>query len=370
MNKRILLSCYEVPGFGGANTSSYKLFEMLQNDGLDVYYLNIIDAQDLDYFRYVFGADFGNPKCLKNVYNCILNRTRSEPHSELTKLLTELAPDLLLGVGSIAALLLKRAKPQKRLIFVASGCMQVEHYINKKKVRNAMEFAELMQHQNGNDLILDHKEREAVRVSDLIVTHSEMIKSFYEYIFASNIGKIHSEVIWRAEWIKNSARDFSHLSKPFSERDIDVLFVSSSWGRPMKNYDFVKNAVSRLKNLNVHIIGDTDSKINNATHHGVITEREHLFAQMGNSKSVTCVSVFDAAPGILFEGATLGCNIIASKNCGNWQLCNENLLIDPFDLSTLVEKISLASTRKFEDNMEFFLRKNCYSNLVNIIMAF
>ena len=30
----------------------------------------------------------------------------------------------------------------------------------------------------------------------------------------------------------------------------------------------------------------------------------------------------DAAPGILFEGAVMGCNLVASKNCGNWEVCH------------------------------------------------
>lgn len=370
MNKRILLGCYEVPGLGGANTSSYKLFEKLQNDGFDVCYLNMIDARDLDYLRYVFGADFGNPKCLKNVYNFILNGPHFEVYNELTRLLTKLAPDLLLGHGSIAALLLKRAAPERRVIFSTSGCKQVEEYIHKKKVQNAIEFAELMQQESGNDLILNHKEKETIKVSDLIITHSNMIKSFYEHIYASYTGRIYPDVIWRAEWIRESALDFVHLCKPFAEREIDLLFVSSSWNRPVKNYKLVRNAVPRLKGLKVQIVGDTDSKIPNAVHHGIIAERKHLFALMGNSKSVACVSVFDAAPGILFEGATLGCNVIASKNCGNWQLCNDNLLVDPFDINTFIEKILLASTRKFEANMELFLNKNCYKNLLETIVAF
>ena len=31
MKRKALIGCYEIPGYGGASTSSYKLFEIMQN---------------------------------------------------------------------------------------------------------------------------------------------------------------------------------------------------------------------------------------------------------------------------------------------------------------------------------------------------
>jgi hypothetical protein len=55
MDKKILLGCYEVPGYGGVNTAGYKLVEMMQRDGLDVCYLNLIHEREADYFKCMFG---------------------------------------------------------------------------------------------------------------------------------------------------------------------------------------------------------------------------------------------------------------------------------------------------------------------------
>ncbi len=52
-NKRILVSCFEVPGYGGANTAGYHLFERLHKDGWDVHYLNIINREDIIHY-YMF----------------------------------------------------------------------------------------------------------------------------------------------------------------------------------------------------------------------------------------------------------------------------------------------------------------------------
>lgn len=369
MAKSVLLGCYEVPGYGGANTASYKLFEMMRKDGLDVFYLNLIEEQDADYFRYVFDENFGNPKCLDNVYNCILNGPLFYPHPELVDLINDLSLDTLVGIGHIAALLMKRAAPEKRLIFLTTGCEQVQNYIVRKKTKDIIALSEFIQ-PKGTPLLFRAREKEAVEISDLIITHSDITKFLYQYFFPFQLGKIYSDVIWFAEWIYKDALNYSGLKKAFSKRDIDILFVASIWSRLEKNYKLVKKIVSRLRGLNIHIVGEIEKKLANAKHHGLITRREDLFTLLGNAKTIVCPSLFDAAPGILFEASAMGCNIIASKNCGNWKICNEKLLVDPFDFSNFLEKIHLSLTKKFDDNIDYFLKTNPYKNLIDTIWVF
>jgi hypothetical protein len=42
---------------GGASTTSYKLFERMQKDGLEVIYINSLSEEEPDYFHFVFGED-------------------------------------------------------------------------------------------------------------------------------------------------------------------------------------------------------------------------------------------------------------------------------------------------------------------------
>ena len=58
MRKRVLIGCYEIPGYGGVSTASYQLFEYLQRDGLEVCYLNIIDGGDEEYYTYMFSENY------------------------------------------------------------------------------------------------------------------------------------------------------------------------------------------------------------------------------------------------------------------------------------------------------------------------
>jgi glycosyltransferase involved in cell wall biosynthesis len=146
--------------------------------------------------------------------------------------------------------------------------------------------------------------------------------------------------------------------------------VASDWNRPEKNYALVKKILSRFSSLNIHVVGEIEESSSHATHHGLITEREKLFQLLGNAKAIICPSIFDAAPGILFEAAVMGCNIIASKNCGNWMICHDELLVDPFRPANFFQKIPLALEKKFDNNLDYFLQANSYRNLLETISVF
>ncbi len=367
LDKNILIGCYEVPGYGGAATAAYQLFESFQKDGLNVSYLNIIGEQDPDYFRFAFGESYGNPKSLRNVHNCILNASVFQPQPVLTNLIHDLVPDLMIGIGFIAAHVMKHACPEQKLIFMTSGFDQVSHTILRNLAKDLISLEKLLVSSPGRPHIHSIREAEAFGLSDLIVVHSESVLSLSKRYFPLQSGKIYSNVIGFAEWIYGDAMNYSALSKEFCERDIDVLFVSSSWNRPVKNYRFVRKLLPRLIDLRVHIVGSTEEIMDEATYHGLVNDRKELFSLLGRAKTVVCPSLFDAAPGILFEASALGCNIVASKNCGNWRICNEELLVEPFTVKQFLDRIRISQTHKFEDLMDLFLRSCSYEDLKETI---
>lgn len=368
MGKLILFGCYQVPGYGGASTVTYQLFDSMRRHGLNVAHVNIIDEEDSDYLKYVFGKDYGNPKGLDNVHNCHLIAPLDAPHPELTALLRNLSPDVMVAVGDIAARLMKRARPEIKLVFLGGGGgQQVKQALLKGKITDLIEQQRIIGHAPGRPKILAAGENEAVATSDLIIAHSEMTVSLFRYFFPSYVRKLYPDVIWFAEWIYEEALTYSDLAKPFPERDIDVLFISNSWERKEKNYGLVKELASQLRGSEIHIVGEVVDRIPSATYHGLLTRREEVFRLMGKAKAVVCPSLFDTAPGILFEASAMGCNIVASKNCGNWRICNDALLVDPFAADTFVEKTALAISRKLQDNMRVFLQSNSYENLVETL---
>jgi hypothetical protein len=72
----------------------------------------------------------------------------------------------------------------------------------------------------------------------------------------------------------------------------------------------------------------------------------------------------------LFEGSALGCNLIASKNCGNWPLCNERLVAHPFARQVFLDKIRLSLTAPHQDHIDVFLQSGSYADLLETILVF
>jgi glycosyltransferase involved in cell wall biosynthesis len=278
----------------------------------------------------------------------------------LRSLIDALGPDRVVGVGDIASYLMKRACPERELFFLTAGCMQVN-----TTVPFTEQWAGL--NRSARPETPDWKEREAVGLSDLVLTHSPMIRDLYVLLYPDQARTIHPEVFWFAEWIVRDAAEYSSLVLPFEERDIDALFMASTWTRPEKNAALAADIVSRLEGLSVHVIGEFAEPIPGAQHHGFVGKRADVYRLMGRARSIVCPSYFDAAPGILFEGSAMGCNVVASKNCGNWELCNDRLLVHEYTADAFADAIRFARPGKLPDNMDRFLERSSYRSLRNIL---
>jgi len=76
----------------------------------------------------------------------------------------------------------------------------------------------------------------------------------------------------------------------------------------------------------------------------------------------------DAAPGILFEASVMGCNVVASKNCGNWELCNDRLLVRDYTADAFAKAILRSQTAKIPDHMDLFLDRSSYIALKDVLL--
>jgi hypothetical protein len=210
---------------------------------------------------------------------------------------------------------------------------------------------------------------EAVHISELIIAHSEMVLFLYQSYFPFHTGKMYSQVIWFSEWIYQEAAQHSSFRKPFEQREIDCLFPAASWERVEKNYPMVEALTKAAPDLNIHILGEVPYFLKGAVHHPLTYSREDVFRLMGNSKMVVCPSRFDAAPAVLFEGSAMDCNLVTSRNCGNWSICNPELLADECLREDFVKCIELGRKRKYEDRVATFLNNGSYCNLVEVLLA-
>lgn len=368
MGRRVLIGCYEVPGWGGAATRAYLLFERMQRDGLEVAYVNLVGARDETFLRGLFGSAFGNPRALEGVYTCRVEDPYAQVQPDLAAIVRGVAPDLLLGVGFIAVQLLKWSAPHLPLVFLTAGARGIQHLIDVGAVEDFSGFQRRVQAGVCFPVSAADRERAAVERSDLIIVHSALVRFAFEHFFPEHAGKIYANTISVADLLYGEAERFQAASKPFAERDIDVVFVASQWNRTIKNYASVQKIVASCPGLTVHIVGDVDQPHLPVQYHGVITRREDLYALLGRARTLVCPSLLDAAPGVLFEASAMGCNVVATPNCGNWQLCNEQLLVERCASSAFVDAIQRSRRGSYADHRDRF--RGGYADLVETLHVF
>jgi glycosyltransferase involved in cell wall biosynthesis len=363
--RRLLIACFETPGYGGASTATYALFERIQREGSPVSYVNLIDRSAVPFLRGAFGEEFDNPRRLANVHTHTFDGRFHDRQPRLTELIAGCAPDVILAVGYIAALAMKNAAPSIPLIFLTAGCDQIDRYLevfgDARRVCDALQSS-------GRPVLFHRHERRAVEAADLVVTHSSLVHELYDLFYPDALGKVYPDVVWMAEWIYADAARSIADARPFDERDIDLLFVASRWARPEKNFALARQIVAGCPTFAAHIVGAAlPTPVPAATTHGLMTSRSELFSLMGRAKTLVCPSSWDAAPGILFEAAALGCNVVASQNCGNWRLCHEELLVRSYRLEAFVERAQRAVERQYRSNVDEFLCSRSYETLLDIV---
>ncbi len=65
----------------------------------------------------------------------------------------------------------------------------------------------------------------------------------------------------------------------------------------------------------------------------------------------------------------MGANVVASRNCGNWSLCHEQLLVNPPSASRFVSRIQESLHLKFPTDMENFGRNNAVGRLTGLLQS-
>lgn len=363
MKPKLLLACNQVPNYGGANTTFYILFEILQKAGWDVHYLNFIEHSRLKFYESTFGDCLGNPRKLLNVHNLVFKHGGSLPN--LKGLIEMIKPDLMIGKNFITPYLLKSAGPDIETWFLPSSCSQIRNGIYQGMIDSEVDAIEKTAF-NGSSIFMSWPpEIRAVESADRIICHTTTTCFWFNHFYPDHKHKISEKILWSAPLVHEKLNKQKLDLKTFDDRNIDILFVANRWSRAEKNYEMVKQIIEGCAGLNIHVVGECDDEIEGAVYHQFLLHNK-VIELMKNTKTVVSTSTYDPAPNVLFEASILGCNMIASKNCGNWELCHPELLVEPHCLENYLEKIPLSLKRKFEDNLEYFLQVDTVTQLTDL----
>ena len=368
--RRILIVCNGVLGTGGGSTCAHALFRAMREDGLDVRYLVVIEERDEFYFRYVCGEAFANPDQLPGVACCMLKDVFDADHPCLTAAIQEAAPDVVLAVGDLTALLATRHAPGVPVVLYVTGADEVP---GRRPVQPRPGLAlatELAAKSRAPDqAATPHPcwSEEAGSASYLIVTPSEAARRVYLTSFPAFAGKIHPRPAWPAEWLAREAARFTPLRRPWRERGVDAILVANRWTRPLKNLPLARRLAAQSRGLAIVVVGEGAGGLPGARAVGLVPARPRYLELLGSAKAVVCPSLFEASATPLYEAAVMGCNVVASRDCGNVELCDEALVSAPDDADALVEKLALALRGSRPGGLEMLTRTRSYEDLIETL---
>jgi len=364
MKPKLLLACSQVPNYGGASTTFYILFEILQRSGWDVHYLNIIEHERIRFYEKTFGNGLGNPRRLTNVHN--LSFHNGDSLSYLKGLIDMIKPDLMIGKNFIAPYVLKSQVPDIETWFLPSSCSQIRNGIYEGMIGSEVEALERAE-SNGDTIPKSWApEIRAVESADRIICHTKTTTFWFNHFYPEHKHKISEKILWSAPLVHEKLNKQKLDLKTFDDRIIDILFVANRWSRAEKNYEMVKQIIKRCRGLNIHVVGECGEEVEGVVYHQFLIHDE-VIGLMKNTKTIVSTSVYDPAPNVLFEASLVGCNVITSKNCGNWELCNPELLVEPYCLENYIEKINLSLSDRFQDNIEYFLQDDPLTQITELI---
>lgn len=370
MSRRVLIVCYEIPTQGGTATSAHALFAKLRRDGVDAHCLYLVERAVVPYYAWAYGRDFANPGRDPRVHTCVVEHPLYRTHATLTAAIERIAPGVILTRGYIATVLTRLAAPTRPVVFMTAGSRQAEFLIEQGRVAQAADLAAALPRTGRLPAAAPGREGAAFDAADLILPGSELVGDVIRGFFHPDRAcKVADQPLWSAEWIVESVTASGVRPKPFAERSIDVLFCATNWARPEKNLPAVRGVMRQLADLRGVIVGDCRDPVPGVRHTGRITDRAALFRLMADARVLASPSLVDACPATLFEGAELGCNIVTTKNCGNWRLCSPELLVDPPSEAGLATAIRRGITHSYPSDLDWFLRTRSYARLVEILQA-
>ena len=341
-------------------------------DGIAVQLLVVIEEQDRFYFRYSCGESFANPERLPGVACCVLDQPFDAFHPQLAAAISESSPDVVLAVGDLAALLATGHGSGVPVVLYVTGADEVP---GRRTLVPRPGLAKAAAKAGFGSIPGEVTDRhamwsvESAAAAYLIVAPSEAARRAYVASFPSWAGKIHPRPVWPAEWLDREASRFAPSKRPWAERDIDAILVANRWSRPLKNLPLLRRVAARSRGLAIVVVGEGGRECPGVTAVGLVPARAAFMELLGRAKALVCPSTFEASATPLYEAASMGCNLVSSRDCGNFELCADELLSRPDDAADFGEKLALAVRAPLPGRLDTRARAGSYADLVDTLVA-
>jgi hypothetical protein len=351
MASNILLAATAEPEECASGATSYRLFEHMQRTGRNVAWVDLI--------REPLTAPLRASPCregpLPQTYACVISPPTGQVEPALSDAIRRFNADLLVGCGALATVLLHAAAPQCPVVLLADRCERLQMLVHTGAVRDFMQFERRVRRGVNYASFEPTLESQAAGASTVIFTPSPLMRFAFEHLYPQHVGELYAVPVSPAALVYAEAEACRALARPFAERDVDVVFPAGARTPIATNDGLTRRIVEACTDLTVRSAGTTGAAYRAPTDHGLASQRQDLYALLGRSKTFVCPSRLDAGPHILFAASAMGCNVVASPNCGNWPLCHTDLVAPQCTRGAFLDKIRLSLARPYSDNRDVFL---------------
>jgi hypothetical protein len=357
--KLFIFSSTQLPQNGGAATNCLYLHEYVKNnlqyDSVAVFFTSDNDNPSIDYIRkdiYILGKE---DKAYSKFKYQILRQYDEKNIICFCK-------------NIVAPQKMRQIFPLSKVIYLVAGApihtYWAEFNTNISFVKYKKNF--INREITKKDAIKTNRmnffgrimnERKAIQICDEILTNSNMTRDIILHNYKDYIFKLHNKNINTS----NLKFDYPTISQQdFDKKDIDIIFAVTNHIRKGKGSEIMNKIITNnnMNNLTKVVIGDkfkevfNVNKIKNCSFLNKLSQSE-LFSYLKRSKILIIPSIGDASPNILYEGLHLGCNILITKNCGNYELFPDiSVLEDVDDIDLFIKHIYLLKEHPIDYNIQ------------------
>ena len=369
---KILLTSTQYPGNGGAATNTYKLNKYFLQQKIKVYCIFIlcqrediskinIDPDNLGNVTYIrCSVKNGEPLDYNHTYKKYIKYTSDFINQFKNKIIKYLGgnPDIILSKNYLAPITSHFLFPEAKIYYLVSGLFYMsilnnyrDEFISAQMVlNNPTHYVKLIDSFKKHPIFINIlQEIQTLKMVDRVIYNSPLTRDLSKLYFGD---LIKNEMIINTSLLK----PIDSTCDDFNSRFYDIIFVSSSFKRKIKNPPFVNKLFldKRLTQYKKIVIGDNnifDPLIENIT---ILNQQlnSKVLEYMRNSKVLILPSLFDSSPNTIYEALECRCNIVTSKNIGNYQIFNpDSICEDVFDIEEWIKKIERNLDQKIINNI-------------------
>ena len=333
-HKKILLCTTQYPGYGGAASNTYYIYQFLK---------------EMDYNICIIFFENSFPSDLNIIDENVILSKRSITKENVNKINKILGgePDEIYCKNWLAPNIISTHYGFKKTIYLVSGSIQASQFSNHNifaqdiLMMNKSKFKKLESQINIYNIKAIIVENETLKRAKFIVFNSDLTSNIFDKLYNYDINKVFVSDTSNI-YLRNLLQNQRYITM---EKKYDIGFISSELSRTVKNFDLFKKIClhDQIKNYPKVIIGKKQKNeledIIKYEHFECLTNKK-VEEILSMTRILIIPSFYDSSPNILREALQNDCKVLTSPNIGSSLYLDKKYICNDYtNIEAWIEKI-------------------------------